>query len=276
MAEPRRTPAWLWMAGMGFGLYFSLGIAYFEAFHFPAQAAWWPYLPVAAILVAVSCALALALYRRSSGPRRQQLQAYAGLPLAGLALTGALLWLVGGALDAQGHSWHLLGQIYTVLLLVGLLPVLAALILLSDRIRPAVASAQINAQPVPQASADAPQPSAPDSPAMLHLEAGDAALHIPVADIILLEAADNYIKFHYLKDQQRRTKVLRMQMKVAEASLAGHPGFYRCHRSYLVNGHMVEAVLGSAQNHRLQVRHIDEPVPVSRSFDIGPLRRAIS
>jgi DNA-binding LytR/AlgR family response regulator len=156
------------------------------------------------------------------------------------------------------------------------------LILLADR-RRMHTSARIHAQPAEQFPAPLsegdPTSVSPSDPAppqqFLRLEAGfgEPPLEIPIADLILLEAADNYCKFHYLKDQQRKVKVLRMQMKVAEASLSNAPGFYRCHRSYLVNGQMIETVLGAAQNYRLKVRHLDEPTPVSRSFDIESLRQ---
>lgn len=272
---PKRfaTPMWLWLGGIGFGGYFTLGVMYFEPIRFLQLDAWWPYLPMSLALMLVSIGLAYLIYHHTSHSRSTRIYRMGGLSLAALALAGLLLWLLGGMVAVEGHSLHLLGQIYTVLLLVGLLPVLAVLILFAECFRPSPPP-----RPQPALSPEHP-PAAPatetQEPAtqttMLKLEVGDTALEVPLIDLILLEAADNYIKFYYLKDHQRKTKVLRMQMKVAEASLAGIPGFHRCHRSYLVNGQMVEAIHGTAQNYRLQVRHIDEPIPVSRSFDITTL-----
>jgi LytTr DNA-binding domain len=266
-----RLPLWLWLGGVGFGLYFTLGVIYFEPFSFPQKAGWWPFIPISLALMLVSTGLAFLLFHRKSASRSTQMYTMGAFSLGALALAGLLVWLIAGGMDIQGHTWHLLGQVYTVLLLVGLLPVLAVLILVADRFRPTIPS-----RPRPTLATGHPPSDEKHLPAtetaMLKLEVGDTALEIPLADLILLEAADNYIKFYYLKDQQRKTKILRMQMKVAEASLASTPGFHRCHRSYLVNGQMVEAIHGTAQNYRLQVRHIEEPVPVSRSFDITTLR----
>jgi DNA-binding LytR/AlgR family response regulator len=64
-----------------------------------------------------------------------------------------------------------------------------------------------------------------------------------------------------------------MTMKEAEEALQNAPHFYRCHRSFLVNGGMVEEVLGNSQAYRLKLMYLEESVPVSRSFDIEPLRK---
>lgn len=101
---------------------------------------------------------------------------------------------------------------------------------------------------------------------------GESTFEIPAADLILAEAADNYCKLYYLLNGQFRTKMVRVTMRDVEAALNGLPGYHRCHRSFLVNAAMVEAVQGQSQAYRLKVRFVAEPVPVSRSFDVELLR----
>ncbi|MFN8397879.1 MAG: LytTR family DNA-binding domain-containing protein [Bacteroidia bacterium] len=101
---------------------------------------------------------------------------------------------------------------------------------------------------------------------------GESTFEIPARDLILAEAADNYCKLYYLVDGQSRTKMVRVTMRDVEAALSGLTGYHRCHRSFLVNAAMVEAVQGQSQAYRLKVRHVPEPVPVSRSFDVEQLR----
>ena len=51
-----------------------------------------------------------------------------------------------------------------------------------------------------------------------------------------------------------------------EKQLAACPGFFRCHRMYLVNLAHVHWVSGNAQGLKLHLTDLEEAVPVSRSL----------
>lgn len=102
-------------------------------------------------------------------------------------------------------------------------------------------------------------------------EAGKGDLHILPHHLILIEAADNYCKFFFLENDELKTTLLRTRMKAVEQVLTGQPDFYRCHRSYVVNGRMVREISGASQARKLHLHHLKQDVPVSRTFDTGPL-----
>jgi DNA-binding LytR/AlgR family response regulator len=58
-----------------------------------------------------------------------------------------------------------------------------------------------------------------------------------------------------------------MTMKKAEEALEAWPGFFRCHRAYIVNLDKVQHVEGNAQGYRLRFPDVEEPVPVSRNLN---------
>lgn len=92
-------------------------------------------------------------------------------------------------------------------------------------------------------------------------------------DLILVEAADNYCKVHYLKNEEQQTELIRVKLKEVEDQVNDVGFFFRCHRSYLVNGHFVRSISGTSQNYRLHLEHGLEPVKVSRLFDLSPIRQ---
>lgn len=68
------------------------------------------------------------------------------------------------------------------------------------------------------------------------------------------------------KDNRPVSKLLRLTMKQAEASVASAPFIIRCHRAFLVNLHQVIKVDGNSQGYRLRLDGCADEVPVSRAY----------
>lgn len=95
--------------------------------------------------------------------------------------------------------------------------------------------------------------------------AGTESLTLDARHILFISAADNYIEVKYLEANQIQRKVLRNSLKAIEDSLQNHSDFWRCHKSYLVNLHLVIKTSGNAQGYKLHFKDTDLTVPVSRS-----------
>jgi len=92
-------------------------------------------------------------------------------------------------------------------------------------------------------------------------------LQLSAAELICIEAADNYVRVHCLRADKPSAAMLRSSLKKMEEMLSGLPQFFRCHRTYLVNLDRVTGVSGNAQGLKLQLEGFTGPVPVSRSLN---------
>ncbi|MDX1911085.1 MAG: LytTR family DNA-binding domain-containing protein [Saprospiraceae bacterium] len=95
----------------------------------------------------------------------------------------------------------------------------------------------------------------------------DENLTLPVSKLVYLAAQDNYVQVFFLENQTLKHRLLRATLRKMEESLAGHPAFFRCHRTYIVNFSRVENISGNAQGYRLQLSGATETIPVSRSLN---------
>ena len=93
-------------------------------------------------------------------------------------------------------------------------------------------------------------------------------LELDARSFLYAESEGNYVRLHYLspKDHRPVSKLLRLTMKQAEASVASAPFIVRCHRAFLVNLHQVSKVDGNSQGYRLRLERCAEEVPVSRGY----------
>lgn len=89
-------------------------------------------------------------------------------------------------------------------------------------------------------------------------------LSVPVGKIRCVEAADNYVQLFYEENGQIKSKMLRSTLKKIEDTLSAYPGFFRCHRTFLVQLAHVKHVSGNAQGYRLHLDGMEALVPVSR------------
>jgi len=99
-------------------------------------------------------------------------------------------------------------------------------------------------------------------------------------DLYFIAAANNYIKVYFTKDGRLPGKngnetgqlkpsysIIRMTMRKAEEALETWPGFFRCHRAYIINLDKVEHVEGNAQGYKVRLANTEESIPVSRNLN---------
>ena len=93
-------------------------------------------------------------------------------------------------------------------------------------------------------------------------------LEMDARSFLYAESEGNYVRLHYFSPKENRpvSKLLRLTMKQAEASVASAPFIVRCHRAFLVNLHQVSKVDGNSQGYRLRLEGCAEEVPVSRGY----------
>ncbi len=106
-------------------------------------------------------------------------------------------------------------------------------------------------------------------PAMLVFSGGTKEmLEMDARSFLYAESEGNYVRLHYFSPNDNRpvSKLLRLTMKQAEASVASAPFIVRCHRAFLVNLHQVSKVDGNSQGYRLRLEGCAEEVPVSRGY----------
>lgn len=99
---------------------------------------------------------------------------------------------------------------------------------------------------------------------------GRGRQELPLDSIICFEANDNYVTIHYLSADEKPTRRLeRLSMrKVEELLQESEELFLRVHKSYLINKKYVEEITGKSQAYRIRLKHLEEPVPVSRTVKI--------
>ncbi len=86
------------------------------------------------------------------------------------------------------------------------------------------------------------------------------------ADIIYLEAADNYVTIYYLNKQKTAHYLLRNSLKSLEEYLIDY-AFVRCHRSYIVNFEKVKLIRKEKDGLKLEVDAPEELIiPVSKTY----------
>ena len=99
--------------------------------------------------------------------------------------------------------------------------------------------------------------------------AGKLLFEACYADIILFQANDNYVVFHYLVEGNPRKTMERISLKKIESILIENDiKFYRIHKSFIANPDFIIGIAGSSQAHKLKLRHLNFDAPVSRAFDL--------
>ena len=89
-------------------------------------------------------------------------------------------------------------------------------------------------------------------------------LSFQLADFRFITVADNYIKVYFMKEEKLRSEVLRSTLKKSGERLSQYAQVFRCHRAYLVNLQAVDKISGNAQGYKLQLKDVNELIPVSR------------
>lgn len=113
-------------------------------------------------------------------------------------------------------------------------------------------------------------PSARNGPSsagaiLLEAENGQVELQLKPDEILFLNSDGNYVEVHYVDGSSRpHTKLIRNRLKHFASALP-EDRFFRCHKSYVVNGARIIRVEGNARNLELLLRGTDRRIPVSRS-----------
>jgi hypothetical protein len=84
--------------------------------------------------------------------------------------------------------------------------------------------------------------------------------------LIYVAAADNYVQFYYLENENTKTAILRSTLKKVSDAVVSYPNLFRCHRTYLVNLDKVQKVSGNAQGLKLHLKNTETLIPVSRTL----------
>ena len=247
------------LGGMAFGFYFCYGLSFFETFGPSNAVSLRFFTPIFAFLSLIFGALALALYGRMFSNRIPFVQVWA--PILAFILAGTGIFAYAAPQLPLGFSWELFGDIAQHLCLIGLLPTIAALILIPT-------GEEIGSQIL----GDDEGRSSKTELLVFPAYSNQQAFEIRQKDLISVEAADNYCKFTFVQNGQAKSKTLRMKMKEVEEALEKNPSFQRCHRSYLVNIDFFEEIMGSSQAYRIKLKQLEDTIPVSRSFNIDLLR----
>jgi DNA-binding LytR/AlgR family response regulator len=111
-----------------------------------------------------------------------------------------------------------------------------------------------------------PLEAAPSQTLTLTAENNKEKIQIPSNDFLYAESTGNYIQVSCLKDGKLKSILLRLTLTKAEEQLRPYSFIIKCHRAFLVNTDQVVQVKGNAQGLRLQLRHTDVEIAVSRSF----------
>ncbi len=89
--------------------------------------------------------------------------------------------------------------------------------------------------------------------------------NLDINNFLFAKAAGNYVEL-CLKDETIINVLKRITLKELESILKPYPNIIKTHRSYLVNLHFINKVVGNAQGYKLQLKNYDGNIPVSRNM----------
>ncbi|ANW96423.1 hypothetical protein AXE80_09090 [Wenyingzhuangia fucanilytica] len=94
----------------------------------------------------------------------------------------------------------------------------------------------------------------------------ETPLTLNIDDFLYAQSNNNYTTIVYLLEGKPKKTLMRVTLKKVEDFLTTYPQFIRCHRSFLVNKNEVLKTEGNARATVVILNHIQEPIPISRSF----------
>ncbi len=90
--------------------------------------------------------------------------------------------------------------------------------------------------------------------------------HLFPEQIILIQAASNYIEIIYKQNEKVSRRLIRTTMKKAEKQLSEYPFLLRCHRSCIVNTNAIQKIHKSTEGLKLELFDYAHQVNVSRQY----------
>lgn len=94
---------------------------------------------------------------------------------------------------------------------------------------------------------------------------GRLAFSTRVANVLYIEAADNYTNIHYINGEKEDTFILHNTLKDLEKEYSGM-GLLRCHRGYMVNVMNVKLMRKEKGSLLLELSSTNKAIPVSKSY----------
>jgi len=90
--------------------------------------------------------------------------------------------------------------------------------------------------------------------------------HLFPEQIILIQAASNYIEIIYKQNEKVSRRLIRSTMKKAEKQLSEYSFLLRCHRSCIVNTNSIQKIHKSTEGLKLELYDYPRQVNVSRQY----------
>lgn len=94
----------------------------------------------------------------------------------------------------------------------------------------------------------------------------EAPLKLDIDSILYAQSNNNYTTIVYKDENKTKKELIRITLKKVEDLLNNYSQFIRCHRSFIVNKNEIIKTEGNARSLQIFLNHINEPIPVSRSF----------
>ena len=101
-------------------------------------------------------------------------------------------------------------------------------------------------------------------------QGSDESLAIPLSCFRYAEAQQNYVAIHFVEEGRVQKVLFRMTLGELEEQVEGS---IRIHRSFLIHPTAITAVIDDARKPQVVVEGVDEPLPVSRGFDLAAVGR---
>ncbi|MBN2522804.1 MAG: LytTR family transcriptional regulator DNA-binding domain-containing protein [Bacteroidales bacterium] len=97
-------------------------------------------------------------------------------------------------------------------------------------------------------------------------EKGTMRLSIKLADLLFLQASDNYVTIFYDHQEKQAKYLLRSSLKIIQEELK-HLPLIRCHRSYMVNFEKVKIIRREKDGLKLELETpVPTEIPVSKTY----------
>ncbi|MBR1784587.1 MAG: LytTR family transcriptional regulator [Bacteroidales bacterium] len=94
---------------------------------------------------------------------------------------------------------------------------------------------------------------------------GRLAFSTQAANVLYIEAADNYVNIHYMNEEREDTFILHNTLKELEQRLADSP-MMRCHRGYLVNLDNVKLLRREGSQLLIELDGSPKTIPVTKTY----------
>jgi len=109
------------------------------------------------------------------------------------------------------------------------------------------------------------QPVASEQSINFYDKGGRLAFSTRIANVLYIEAADNYANIHYINGEKEDTFILHNSLKDLERDYSDM-GLLRCHRGFMVNLQNVKLMRKEKGVLLLELASTSKTIPVSKSY----------